>query len=228
LEGVLMAYFGKVPATGQATKANSLPVTLASDQGSVVTEYTEDAAAAADPVGQMLVAVRRDTLSASEVSADGDNIALKATNKGQLHTYSEIGTVPAAGRTTDSVAAAAQTDALMNGLTALTPKFAQINRATNADGAAVVNLVSSKKIRVVRLTFVCAAAVGVKWQSSTSNSSGAGSNTDLTPVMSFAANGGVSDAYCPLGLFETNAGEALKLNLNGAQQVSGYLTYVEV
>jgi hypothetical protein len=49
------------------------------------TQYTEDAAAAADPVGNMLIAVRRDTLSASEVSADGDNVALKATSKGQLH-----------------------------------------------------------------------------------------------------------------------------------------------
>lgn len=49
------------------------------------TEYTEDAAAAANPVGGMMMAVRRDSLSASEVSADGDNVALKATSKGQLH-----------------------------------------------------------------------------------------------------------------------------------------------
>lgn len=54
------------------------------------TQYTEDAAAAADPVGNMLVAVRRDTLSASEVSADGDNIALKATSKGKLHTAAQL------------------------------------------------------------------------------------------------------------------------------------------
>jgi hypothetical protein len=54
------------------------------------TEYTEDVAAAADPSGQMLMAVRRDTLSASEVSADGDNVAIKATSKGQAHVYAEI------------------------------------------------------------------------------------------------------------------------------------------
>lgn len=46
--------------------------------------FTEDAAAAADPIGHMLMAVRRDTLSASEVSNDGDNVALKATSKGEL------------------------------------------------------------------------------------------------------------------------------------------------
>ncbi len=50
------------------------------------TQYTEDVAAATDPIGNMLMAVRRDTLSTSEVSADGDNIALKATSKGELHT----------------------------------------------------------------------------------------------------------------------------------------------
>jgi hypothetical protein len=54
------------------------------------TQYTEDAAAAADPVGNMMLAVRRDTLSASEVSADGDNVAIKATRKGQAHVYAQI------------------------------------------------------------------------------------------------------------------------------------------
>jgi hypothetical protein len=51
---------------------------------------TEDAAASSDPVGPVLIAVRRDTLSTSEVSADGDNIALKATNKGKLHVAAEL------------------------------------------------------------------------------------------------------------------------------------------
>jgi hypothetical protein len=62
------------------------------------TEYTEDAAAASDPVGGVLMAIRRDTLSTSEVSADGDNIALKATNKGKLHVAAEL-------RVTDSAIA---------------------------------------------------------------------------------------------------------------------------
>lgn len=51
---------------------------------------TEDAAASADPVGPVLLAVRRDALSTSEVSADGDNIALKASNKGKLHVAAEL------------------------------------------------------------------------------------------------------------------------------------------
>lgn len=48
------------------------------------TEYTEDAAAAADPAGPMNMAVRADSLAAVS-STDGDNIALRATNKGELY-----------------------------------------------------------------------------------------------------------------------------------------------
>ncbi len=54
------------------------------------TEYTEDAAAASDPVGGVIMGIRRDSLSASEVSADGDNVAIKATSKGQLHVLAAI------------------------------------------------------------------------------------------------------------------------------------------
>jgi hypothetical protein len=52
--------------------------------------YAEDAAAASDPTGHMLIARRKDTLSTTEVSADGDNIALNATNKGKLHVAAEL------------------------------------------------------------------------------------------------------------------------------------------
>jgi hypothetical protein len=126
------------------------------------------------------------------------------------------------------VSSADRTDAIFNGTTELTPKFAKIDRVTNADGAAVVNLVSAKKIRVVKLTLISAGTVSVKWQSSTNNSSGSGVNTDLTPLMSLVANVGMSDSYCPVGIIETVAGEGLKLNLNAAVQVSGYLTYLEI
>ncbi len=48
------------------------------------TQYTEDAASAADPVGNMMLARRKDTTSTTEVSLDGDNIALNANNRGEL------------------------------------------------------------------------------------------------------------------------------------------------
>lgn len=48
------------------------------------TQYTEDAAAAADPVGTALIMVRDDSLSA-QTSTDGDNIAARGTDKGELY-----------------------------------------------------------------------------------------------------------------------------------------------
>jgi hypothetical protein len=48
------------------------------------TQYTEDIAAAADPIGNMLLVVRADSL-ASITDSDGDNLALRATNKGELY-----------------------------------------------------------------------------------------------------------------------------------------------
>jgi hypothetical protein len=71
------------------------------------TQYTEDAAAAGDPVGSMLMAIRRDTLSTSEVSADGDNVALKATNKGQLHVLAAIDGTQLSALSTTSAAMSA-------------------------------------------------------------------------------------------------------------------------
>lgn len=49
------------------------------------TEVTEDAAAAANPTGKMDMCRRRDTLTASEVSADSDVIAKNCTSKGEVY-----------------------------------------------------------------------------------------------------------------------------------------------
>lgn len=48
------------------------------------TQYTEDAAAAADPVGNALIMVRDDALS-GQTTADGDNVAARGTDKGELY-----------------------------------------------------------------------------------------------------------------------------------------------
>lgn len=71
------------------TNSNPLAVRLTDTNGDYVgagagTQYTEDAAAAADPVGTMVMAVRADSLAAV-TSTDGDNIAARATNKGELY-----------------------------------------------------------------------------------------------------------------------------------------------
>jgi hypothetical protein len=48
-------------------------------------QYTEDEAAVSDPSGGQLIARRRDSLI-SETDANGDHVALNATNRGELYT----------------------------------------------------------------------------------------------------------------------------------------------
>lgn len=64
-------------------------VTLLDTSGNPVavgggTQYTEDAAAAANPIGNALIGVRADTLGAL-TSADGDNVAARFTDKGEQY-----------------------------------------------------------------------------------------------------------------------------------------------
>jgi hypothetical protein len=71
------------------TNANPLAVRLTDTNGDYAaagggTQYTEDAAAAADPVGTALIMVRDDALSA-QTSADGDNVAARGTDTGELY-----------------------------------------------------------------------------------------------------------------------------------------------
>jgi hypothetical protein len=112
------------------------------------------------------------------------------------------------------------TDLVYNGSTGLTPKFAIIT--ASASGATqIVALVVSKKIRVLKLTLSASAAVNVKFQSHVTP-------TDKTGLFYLAANSGFGMGFCPVGHFETVAGEALDINLSAAVPVGGVLTYVEV
>src|SRR5207247_2512845 len=63
--------------------AKPFPVNVVAG-GTSGTEYTEDAASAADPVGGQIMARRRDALS-SETTTDGDVTALNSTAKGELY-----------------------------------------------------------------------------------------------------------------------------------------------
>ena len=85
----------------------------------------------------------------------------------------------------------------------------------------LVAAVSGKRIRVLSFFLVCADAVTVRFE-------GGAGGTALTGVMSFAANGGISCPHNDLGWFETAAGVLLNMELGGAVQVSGAITYEEV
>lgn len=72
------------------TNSKPLTVVVVDTNGDVAsigggTQYTEDAAAAANPVGTALMLVREDARAGSLVSADGDNVAARGNNKGELY-----------------------------------------------------------------------------------------------------------------------------------------------
>lgn len=106
---------------------NPLPV-VGSGGGGSGTEYTEDAAAVANPVGGVKMLRRRDTLTAAEVSADGDIIAANATAKGEAY-VKDTDAAAARGAAADAVAT---TDTGTFSLIALTKKIASNVTAMSA------------------------------------------------------------------------------------------------
>lgn len=91
----------------RSTLSRALHVNLRDAAGAEVsvgggTQYTEDAAAAADPVGTAQMMVRQDTLSATTVSADGDNIAARAASTGAQYVEIAAGTTKL-GNATDGL-----------------------------------------------------------------------------------------------------------------------------
>lgn len=118
------------------------------------------------------------------------------------------------------VSGSLETSTIYNATTALTPKFAKI--AVSSSGAnTIIAAVTSKKLRVLSYNIMANAAVNAKWQSHVAP-------TDLTGLKYMAANGGICAPFNPVGWFETVAGEALDLNLSGAQAVGGEVVYIEV
>lgn len=99
-------------------------------------------------------------------------------------------------------------------------KYAVIDAATLGDNT-IVAAVTGKKLRVLSLFLVAAAAVTARFES------GAG-GTALTGQMVLAANGGFSLPFNPEGWFETAAAALLNLELSAATSVDGSLSYVEV
>lgn len=144
--------------------------------------------------------------------------ASDGTNVRVLKVGTDGGVVIGAGTALlGSVAAVPSTSAVMNGVTPVTPVFAAISAATSGDNT-LVSADATKKIRVFSLYLVAITAVTVRFES------GAG-GTALSGVMSIGANGGFVLPFNPNGWFETAANTLLNLELGGAVQVSGSLSY---
>lgn len=126
--------------------------------------------------------------------------------------------------TTDSITAKIATDAIQNGVTALTPKFALDNVAASATDDAVIAAVASKKLRVLSLAIVCGATA----TNITFNSKPAGAGTAISCLFANAANGGVVLPFNPVGWFETASGEGLSCTTGAGATTGIQVTYVEV
>src|SRR3990167_6043085 len=108
------------------SNANPLAVVLRDTNGDYVsvgggTQYTEDAAAAANPVGNAMTVVREDARAGTLTTTDGDNVALRGNNFGELyvkHTDS-IAVTGTFFQATQPVSIAASVAVTNAGLTAL-------------------------------------------------------------------------------------------------------------
>jgi hypothetical protein len=198
---------------GQMSVTQVTPGVGATDLGK-----QEDAAHQSLDVGVMALAVRKDTAAA--VASDGDYIPLSTDSTGRLHV--NVGSIPAAARTTDSIGVAHQTDAIMNGLTALTPKFKSLTVAASQTDTSVVAAVASKKIRVLSLAHQCGGTA-----TTATYESDEGSDVRLHKVPA-GINGGQTLAFNPAGHFETAAGSALLVTTGAGSDTEITLTYVEV
>ncbi len=82
----------------------------------------------------------------------------------------------------------------------------------------LVAAVSSKSIRVISLLFTVNGPTNIRFLSAAANISG---------LIEFADSGGMTIAV-KTGVFWTQVGDALRLNVDAAVLMSGVLTYIEV
>jgi len=128
------------------------------------------------------------------------------------------------GKKQQKVSAAQDTGKVYLGSTPLTPKFAPIAAATSGNNT-LIAAVSGKKIRVLSIMAVISAATNIYFTSNTGGTVIFGGSTNK---INLTANEGFVLPFSPVGWFETVAGEALVVNLSGANSFSGGLIYLEV
>ncbi|APW60484.1 hypothetical protein [Paludisphaera borealis] len=116
--------------------------------------------------------------------------------------------------------ASAETSTVYNGATALTPLFARFLTSTSGKTTIVAAAGSGKQIRVLRYSLSSFGDVtATLWSGTSAAISGS------KYLTKFAAAGG---AYCPVGVCQTAANEALTVDLSAAVATSGEVTYVVV
>lgn len=240
--GNLAAINGKLPALGQALAAASVPVVLTASQLTTLTPPTTvgvtgtfwqstqpvSLASSVTVVGTGTFAVQSAATQSGTWTVQPGNTANTTawlvTGTGGTFPATQSGTwnvgVSAGTSLMGRVSSSLETGTIYNATTALTPKFAIIT-ASSSGATTVVAAVTSKKIRVLRWRVSANGSVNVKWQSHVTP-------TDISGLSYGTQYKDCGGGFCPVGHFETVAGEALDINLSAAVAVSGELTYVEV
>lgn len=113
---------------------------------------------------------------------------------------------------------------LFSGANPLVPKFAKANVAQSQTDSSVITAVSGKKLVVICFTVM----TGGTATDITFNSKGSGAGTAISMKYACGANGGAVPGYCPVGHFQTNAGEALTVTTGAGSTTGVQVTYVEV
>lgn len=85
----------------------------------------------------------------------------------------------------------------------------------------LVAAVALKKIIVLQFMYERSAAVTITMLSS-------GGRVVFGPVGPSVLGGGAAPPFCPVGVFETDIGEALIMSLSGATQTGGFILYILV
>jgi hypothetical protein len=195
--------------SGQQTMAQSVPVAIASDQSALPVSgpvTNAELRAAAVPISAASLPLPTGAAPDAKMAALIGGIRYPIVH------------LDAAGNPVE-VEAADDSKNYVAG-TGLAVKRAILNYAAAGDNE-VVAPVALKKIRVLSIFWFCGAAVTGRFESDPGGD-------PLTGEMDMGANGGAALGYNPAGWFETNAGQALSLELSGAVRVAGALTYVEV
>lgn len=164
--------------------------------------FTDDAAFTPGTSKVLAIGAQADEDSTDSVD-EGDVGALRMTLERKLRTV-----------------AALDSAAMQSGNDQVTPKFAAIAASSSGDNT-LVAAVASKKIRVLSYYFTANGTVTVRFES------GAG-GTALSGQMDFIVNTGIVIPFSPVGHFETATNTLLNLELSGAVEVAGGLTYIEV
>jgi len=103
-------------------------------------------------------------------------------------------------------------------------KYAVVNVNASGDNT-IISAVAGKRIKVLHYAVGCDQNIDIYWKSNSTRITGP---IFLAASTSISAGYGASSPAGLVGMFETNTGEALVLNLNGAKTVGGHITYLVI